>query len=192
MNYSYTINKILPKAEFMSVTYSADGYPDFRRNFNPVDFNDEKLIQMIKDAAPFVIDFWMRWENHPEEYQLANGSDSAEPPRQLNPNHAPRIEERPIIDQFTQKLVLKDIEDPWQETVGWDIVDLTEEEKAAALISYTNVMRNERNRLLFETDYAFLSDAPPPSQEMIDYRQALRDVPQQEGFPKNIIWPQKP
>ena len=24
------------------------------------------------------------------------------------------------------------------------------------------------------------------------YRQALRDVPQQDGFPDNVIWPEKP
>lgn len=31
-----------------------------------------------------------------------------------------------------------------------------------------------------------------PSQEWIDYCQALRDIPQQEGFPFDIQWPIEP
>jgi len=27
---------------------------------------------------------------------------------------------------------------------------------------------------------------------MAIYRQALRDIPQQEGFPYNVVWPEKP
>jgi len=30
------------------------------------------------------------------------------------------------------------------------------------------------------------------SEEMTTYRQALRDVPQQEGFPNEIDWPDEP
>jgi hypothetical protein len=29
-------------------------------------------------------------------------------------------------------------------------------------------------------------------QTWLDYRQALLDIPQQEGFPDNVIWPTKP
>ena len=28
--------------------------------------------------------------------------------------------------------------------------------------------------------------------EWAEYRQALRDVPEQEGFPFNVTWPQEP
>ncbi|NDH00421.1 MAG: hypothetical protein EBY43_04970 [Opitutae bacterium] len=52
--------------------------------------------------------------------------------------------------------------------------------------------RQERNMVLAETDYLMFSDTPEPSQAMLDFRQALRDVPQQEGFPDNIVWPEKP
>ena len=52
-------------------------------------------------------------------------------------------------------------------------------------------VRYERNRFLEETDRFALQDRTM-SQEMIDYRQALRDVPQQEGFPHEVIWPEKP
>jgi hypothetical protein len=48
--------------------------------------------------------------------------------------------------------------------------------------------RQERNALLAATDYAALTDVTL-SAEMTTYRQALRDVPEQEGFPHVINWP---
>ena len=51
--------------------------------------------------------------------------------------------------------------------------------------------RAERDRLLKETDHYGLSDVTM-SAEMTTYRQALRDVPQQDGFPASITWPTKP
>ena len=49
----------------------------------------------------------------------------------------------------------------------------------------------KRNELLAETDFHGLSDRSMSS-EMSTYRQALRDLPAQEGFPTNITWPTKP
>jgi hypothetical protein len=55
--------------------------------------------------------------------------------------------------------------------------------------------RQTRNGLLGASDWielpsCRLSDAK--KQEWAAYRQALRDVPQQAGFPDNIQWPSKP
>lgn len=52
-------------------------------------------------------------------------------------------------------------------------------------------VRSERNILLAETDYLALSDTTLSS-DMAAYRQALRDVTSQSGFPTNITWPTKP
>lgn len=51
--------------------------------------------------------------------------------------------------------------------------------------------RAQRDKLLAETDWRFRSDLTP-SQQWVDYCQALRDVPEQAGFPHNIEWPAKP
>ena len=51
--------------------------------------------------------------------------------------------------------------------------------------------RAKRDDLLKETDHFGLSDVTM-SAEMTTYRQALRDVPQQAGFPSTITWPTKP
>jgi hypothetical protein len=54
-----------------------------------------------------------------------------------------------------------------------------------------------RNNLLAETDPVVLPDrwsrmTAEQQQAWSDYRQALRDVPLQEGFPLKINWPTKP
>lgn len=52
-------------------------------------------------------------------------------------------------------------------------------------------VRATRDTLLAETDFYALSDVTM-SAEMTAYRQALRDVPSQAGFPYTITWPDKP
>lgn len=55
--------------------------------------------------------------------------------------------------------------------------------------------RLERNKLLSDTDHLIQADYPisdEKKQEIKVYRQALRDIPQQDGFPDNIVWPDKP
>lgn len=52
-------------------------------------------------------------------------------------------------------------------------------------------VREKRNSLIAETDYLALSDNTMTS-EMQTYRQALRDIPSQAGFPTNVTWPIKP
>ena len=52
--------------------------------------------------------------------------------------------------------------------------------------------RSERDVLLSQSDWTQVADAPVDHQAWADYRQALRDVPQQAGFPTDINWPSKP
>ena len=53
-------------------------------------------------------------------------------------------------------------------------------------------IRNRRNGLLHETDYAALPDSPEMSDDMKTYRQALRDLPASKSNPDDIIFPSKP
>lgn len=53
--------------------------------------------------------------------------------------------------------------------------------------------REYRNKLLDDSDNMMVSDRPNVNTEAwAAYRQALRDVPEQEGFPLSIVWPEKP
>lgn len=53
----------------------------------------------------------------------------------------------------------------------------------------------ERDQKLSESDYYVLSDYPSTEEGLEavkTYRQALRDITAQEGFPKEVEWPDKP
>jgi len=77
-------------------------------------------------------------------------------------------------------------------------VDLTEPEieeilRRRADTSYpAELARRERNQLLVASDWTQVSDSPVDKQAWATYRQALRDVPTQQGFPDNIVWPVPP
>jgi len=50
-----------------------------------------------------------------------------------------------------------------------------------------------RNRLLTASDWTQLPDVPLATKEAwATYRQALRDITAQPGYPFNVIWPQAP
>ena len=56
-------------------------------------------------------------------------------------------------------------------------------------------LREQRDDKLRATDYTVLPDYPlsdSERDEVTTYRQALRDVPQQEGFPGDVTWPKEP
>ena len=53
-------------------------------------------------------------------------------------------------------------------------------------------IREKRNQLLTASDWTQTADAPVDRAAWQDYRQALRDIPQQAGFPADITWPTKP
>lgn len=72
----------------------------------------------------------------------------------------------------------------------------TKAEQEAAYTANKNAeaaasVRAERDKLLAETDWMGMSDVTMPT-EWATYRQALRDVPAQAGFPHNVAWPVKP
>lgn len=51
-------------------------------------------------------------------------------------------------------------------------------------------VRAERDALLVASDHMALADRI--TDEWRVYRQALRDVPQQSGFPSSVTWPSEP
>lgn len=54
-------------------------------------------------------------------------------------------------------------------------------------------IRLQRSLLLAKTDWTQLSDVPQITRDRwAPYRQALRDVPQQPGFPLEVQWPTQP
>ena len=87
----------------------------------------------------------------------------------------------PYITEADYQLALSEA---WQGEVTVEEVPETADE-----------IRARRDRLLAATDWAVLPDSPVDAQSLDavkTYRQALRDVPQQDGFPGTITWPEMP
>lgn len=85
-----------------------------------------------------------------------------------------------------------------QKVSGGSVVSKTDSEKTTfnnSILSRNAIKK--RNKLLFDSDYiqtvdfnAKLSDSARTNWQ--NYRQALRDVPDQAGYPSSITWPTKP
>jgi hypothetical protein len=93
---------------------------------------------------------------------------------------------QPAYDATVQVLVRDSI--PYKSVEGWVVgytVENKPQEQAEAKV------RSKREWLLAETDWTALSDNTMTT-AMAEYRQALRDVTSQEGFPYDVTWPTKP
>lgn len=78
-----------------------------------------------------------------------------------------------------------------------DTPDATAAEQEAAYKArkdeeQATAVRATRTQKLSECDWTQLADAPVDKAVWATYRQALRDVPTQAGFPWTVQWPDKP
>ncbi len=76
------------------------------------------------------------------------------------------------------------------QTLGY--AELVEPQPITPVTNWITV-RVIRDLLLKESDWTTSSDAPVANKEAwIEYRQALRDLPQDFSDPNEVTWPQKP
>lgn len=94
-------------------------------------------------------------------------------------------------DRATQKLVPCDpvIENGFAYTVK--VQDKTDAEIAADVAAKAAQVRAQRDRLLSDSDWTQVLDAPVDRTAWATYRQALRDLPNAEGFP-DVEFPHNP
>jgi hypothetical protein len=77
----------------------------------------------------------------------------------------------------------------------WVATDVSAEEIAQRTANQANNVRAERDQKLAATDWTQLIDSPFSNDTngvWQAYRQALRDVPTQAGFPWDVAWPTVP
>ena len=74
----------------------------------------------------------------------------------------------------------------------WAVEPMSDAEKAAADQFESKRMRDARTGLLARTDWTQLADSPTEGDSWTTYRQALRDLPTQAGFPWDVEWPEPP
>lgn len=100
----------------------------------------------------------------------------------------------PDYDKFTQKLV--ESEPSYQNGKwfkSWKVESLTELEINEIIqLEKFSVLR-KRNELLVKSDWTQMPDVPLANKsEWAVYRQSLRDITLQEGYPLNVTWPSEP
>lgn len=99
----------------------------------------------------------------------------------------------PEYNIATQRIVFSDpviFNDQWQH--GWIVLELSADEIAKRANHAAANVRQQRNQLLVESDWTQLPDAPVDTVKWAAYRQALRDVSNQPGFPWDVQWPADP
>ena len=100
----------------------------------------------------------------------------------------------PSIDDRTQKVEQEAtpslVSGAW--TIGWTTSSKTADETAEYDADMAASNRSTRDNLLSQSDWTQVSDAPVDATVWATYRQALRDITDQAGFPNDINWPVKP
>lgn len=96
-------------------------------------------------------------------------------------------------DRATQKLVPVEPYVEGDEVYTVTVESLTTEDRQAKRKTMAAEARKQRDTLMATTDWTQLDDYPKANKAAWKtYRQQLRDVPQQTGFPETIIWPTSP
>lgn len=67
-----------------------------------------------------------------------------------------------------------------------------DEIERSSYLAKIDFVRNTRNSKLTESDWTQVTDAPVDQAAWATYRQALRDIPEQAGFPNEVTWPTEP
>jgi hypothetical protein len=73
--------------------------------------------------------------------------------------------------------------------IDWSKLKTAEQKQQEVLEALANTIRVERDKRLAATDFYLLPDAPTAPDNLFEYRKALRDLPQAEGFPELVEWP---
>jgi hypothetical protein len=97
---------------------------------------------------------------------------------------------RPLVqtyDASTGESIVREMND--EEFAVWQAGQADRDVEKAESVRY------ERDQKLAESDWRVikaLENNQPQDFEWASYRQALRDVPSQAGFPWSVVWPQSP
>ena len=97
---------------------------------------------------------------------------------------------QPTLYQVAFRDGVEQIDGKWY--TKYSVVDMDDEAKAAKDAEQAKAVRATRNTKLSDCDWTQLADAKVDSLEWANYRQALRDVPAQAGFPHEVEWPTSP
>lgn len=72
------------------------------------------------------------------------------------------------------------------------VADMDDDAKTAVDAQQAAAVRSTRNQKLKDSDWTQVADAPVDKAAWATYRQALRDISTQVGFPWEVVWPSEP
>ena len=101
-------------------------------------------------------------------------------------------EARELIKRFSQE---EGFREKRGDDLSWSVEKIPEKTEAEKLEEAEQAVRAKRDGLISATDYLLTHDYPISAEDLEAvkaYRTALRDVPQQEGFPYAVTWPEPP
>ena len=96
-------------------------------------------------------------------------------------------------DKLVEGEPIRDEQGYWRQQ--WLVVEQTAEEKAITDDRKQKEVRFVRTRRLTESDWTRLDDTPLTAEQRAAwavYRQQLRDITDQSGFPWEVTWPNQP
>jgi Phage tail assembly chaperone protein len=136
------------------------------------------------------------YESELRSYLQANDGPSYD---QLTPEVMEAIGVDPVLEspqasptryQVAFRDGVQEIDGQW--FTKYSVADMGDEAKAAKDAEQAKSVRDQRNTKLSECDWTQVADAPVDKATWATYRQALRDISSQAGFPWDITWPDAP
>ena len=172
---NYKIEVLDTVLKYVQVSYTCEGHEDYwvQRAIED-DFTEADIHAIAKEAAEEAQQYWdERAADTPTELEVTTGV--------IKPIV---LTEEPPHDSMAQSISYEWDESGDTRTKVWTVTDHSDERKAEEI-------RHKRAMLLQMTDVTGLSDVTM-SEELRTYRQALRDITDQETFPQSVVWPIAP
>lgn len=178
--YTYEILSFLPEDALVKVKYEREGSLPFFKLLSLHSFDETSVRTQIENFAHVVFTHWSRAEIAPDALPLVGAQEATRVPVKLSRHIEPEV----ITDDLTEILVEVQEETEDEILIKQVVVPRPIEDVPFAV-------RNRRDFLLRMTDHYANADVSMPASIKV-YRQELRDVTEQAGFPLSVVWPDLP
>jgi hypothetical protein len=130
------------------------------------------------------------WDNPSTSFPVGGVPESTLVEWDMFPVH---FADQPVIDPLAQRVVeIAPSFDGQSWIQQWAVEALPQAEIDAMTDQQAASVRADRNARLAATDWTQIADSTADKPAWAAYRQALRDVPAQGGFPQSVTWPEQP
>ena len=175
MYTDYEILHIDTTEEMVVIKFMEEGRTDYvTRRYYKDEINDEVITALVEHAQAEAYAFY----NRDAESVAFTPSSWGGTVRNLV------MGDIPDYNPSFEKLEESWVETEESRTRVLTVVELNEAEKVVQILA-------KREELLVATDVNALSDRTMPA-ALIEYRQALRDITDQEGYPNSVVFPIAP